>query len=159
MSTSQSAGFLILFSRCKCSGYGNAWGGRVRVSWLGIIIYSRRIIELADRITSSKEFATNLPKKSEHWISYHDVRFVKFHWANLKLVSANIPKENPYKIMEMLFVSTKNFFPIFCQARKSKNEISRSSRPEVFCKKGVLRNFAKSTGKHLCQSLFFLIFS
>ena len=31
----------------------------------------------------------------------------------------------------------------------------RSSRPEVFCKKGVLRNFAKFTGKHLCQSLFF----
>ena len=26
---------------------------------------------------------------------------------------------------------------------------------EVFCKKGVLRNFAKLTGKHLCQSLFF----
>ena len=31
----------------------------------------------------------------------------------------------------------------------------RSSRPEVFCKKGVLRNFAKFTGKYLCQSLFF----
>ena len=31
----------------------------------------------------------------------------------------------------------------------------RSSRPEVFCKKGVLRNFLKFTGKHLCQSLFF----
>ena len=31
----------------------------------------------------------------------------------------------------------------------------RSSRPEVFCKKGVLRNFGKFTGKHLCQSLFF----
>ena len=30
-----------------------------------------------------------------------------------------------------------------------------SSRPEVFCKKGVLRNFAKFTGKHLCQGLFF----
>ena len=27
--------------------------------------------------------------------------------------------------------------------------------PEMFCKKGVLRNFAKYTGKHLCQSLFF----
>ena len=26
---------------------------------------------------------------------------------------------------------------------------------EVFCKKGVLRNFAKLTGKHLCLSLFF----
>ena len=30
-----------------------------------------------------------------------------------------------------------------------------SSRPEVFCKKGVLENFTKFTGKHLCQSLFF----
>ena len=27
--------------------------------------------------------------------------------------------------------------------------------PEVFFKKGVLRNFAKFTGKHLCQKLFF----
>ena len=33
--------------------------------------------------------------------------------------------------------------------------MDRSSRPEVFCKKSVLRNFAKFTGKHLCQSLFF----
>ena len=31
----------------------------------------------------------------------------------------------------------------------------RSNRPEVFCKKGVLRNFATFTGKHLCQSLYF----
>ena len=31
----------------------------------------------------------------------------------------------------------------------------RSTRPEVFCKKGVLKNFSKFTGKHLCQSLFF----
>ena len=31
----------------------------------------------------------------------------------------------------------------------------RRSYPEVFCKKGVLRNFAKFTGKHLWQSLFF----
>ena len=32
---------------------------------------------------------------------------------------------------------------------------NRGSRPEVFCKKGALRNFTKFTGKHLCQSLFF----
>ena len=31
----------------------------------------------------------------------------------------------------------------------------RSNRPEVFCKKGVLRNLTKFPGKHLCQSLFF----
>ena len=30
----------------------------------------------------------------------------------------------------------------------------RSSRPEVFCKRGVLGNFTKFTGKHLCQRLF-----
>ena len=30
----------------------------------------------------------------------------------------------------------------------------RSSCPEVFCKKGVPKNFAKFTGKYLCQSLF-----
>ena len=30
-----------------------------------------------------------------------------------------------------------------------------SSRSEVFCKKCVLRNFVKPTGKHLSQSLFF----
>ena len=25
---------------------------------------------------------------------------------------------------------------------------------EVFCKKGLLKNFTKFTGKHLCQNLF-----
>ena len=33
--------------------------------------------------------------------------------------------------------------------------ITRSSRLEVFCREGVLRNFVKFTGKHLCHSLFF----
>ena len=32
---------------------------------------------------------------------------------------------------------------------------TRSNCPEVLQKKGALRNFAKFTGKHLCQSLFF----
>ena len=33
--------------------------------------------------------------------------------------------------------------------------ILKSSCPEVFCKKDVLRYFTKFTGKHLRQSLFF----
>ena len=33
--------------------------------------------------------------------------------------------------------------------------IPRSSHPEVFYKKGVLRNFEKVPGKHLYQSFFF----
>ena len=31
----------------------------------------------------------------------------------------------------------------------------RSSHPEVFCKKGILRNFPKFTGKHMCRSFIF----
>ena len=34
-------------------------------------------------------------------------------------------------------------------------DLIRSSRPDVFRKKGILRNFAKFIGKHLRQSLFF----
>ena len=33
--------------------------------------------------------------------------------------------------------------------------IYRISCPKVFCKKGNIRNFAKFTRKHLCESLFF----
>ena len=33
--------------------------------------------------------------------------------------------------------------------------VYRSGGPEVFYKIGALKNFAKFTGKHLCQSLFF----
>ena len=34
-------------------------------------------------------------------------------------------------------------------------QLSRSIRQEVFCKKGVIRNFAKFTGKQLYQRFFF----
>ena len=33
--------------------------------------------------------------------------------------------------------------------------VLRSSRPDEFCEKGVLRNFAKFLRKHFCPSLFF----
>ena len=41
--------------------------------------------------------------------------------------------------------------------RSCRNEIAlhRSSHPEVFCKKIVLENFGKFSGKHLCESLCF----
>ena len=44
----------------------------------------------------------------------------------------------------LLFIS----FLFFC--------ILRDSCLEVFFNKGVLKNFAKFTGKHLCQSIFLL---
>ena len=56
-------------------------------------------------------------------------------------------------------------FSFFCSSLTKKNVIKidkrdifflfRRSRPEVFYKKNVLRNFAKFTGKHLRQSLYF----
>ena len=46
------------------------------------------------------------------------------------------------------------YYPLKCLCRLNLSfKRDRSSRPEVFCEKGVLRNFAKLTGKHLCQSL------
>ena len=43
-----------------------------------------------------------------------------------------------------------NYFNDFKKSKK----IYRSSHQEVLCNKCVLRNFAKFTRKHLCQSLF-----
>ena len=59
------------------------------------------------------------------------------------------------KIQQTLWFDEKFFwieYPFVFLRRKF---ISGSSRLEVFCKKGVLRNFANFIGKHLCQSLFF----
>ena len=43
----------------------------------------------------------------------------------------------------------------FPKKKYIENNDDRSSRPEVLYKKGVFRNFAKFTGKHLCQKPFF----
>ena len=54
---------------------------------------------------------------------------------------------------------TKNGLFLKKKKKKKKKKIgntvskiteNRSSRSEVFCKEGVLRNFAKFTGKYLC---------
>ena len=37
-----------------------------------------------------------------------------------------------------------------CDFIKYQNKIHRNIHPEVFCEKGVLKTFAKLTGKHLC---------
>ena len=57
---------------------------------------------------------------------------------------------NPF----FLFVLLLFIFAVFF-GNENLEGFFRNSRPEVLCKKGVLINFAKFTGKHLCQSLFF----
>ena len=49
-------------------------------------------------------------------------------------------------------VSTKPTHPSYNDG--SDQDEPQKELPEVFCKKGTLRNFAKLTVKHLCQSLF-----
>ena len=63
------------------------------------------------------------------------------------------------KVLSILVSESKQISML--QLISSFNEVNffliefRSSRPEMFCRKGVLKNFAKFTGNHLCQSLFF----
>ena len=48
---------------------------------------------------------------------------------------------------------------VWIRSKPTKNFlISVQKLRQVFCKKGVLGNFVKFTGKHLCQSLFFAKF-
>ena len=83
-----------------------------------------------------------------HIISQHHNNVVAITWHNVKLHVIVIP------IFNVVLISDKDENTI----NNGKHFVLfyfRSSRPEVFCEKGVLRNFAKFTGKYLYQSLFF----
>ena len=77
-----------------------------------------------------------------------------------EIFSANLCIQSKYgKIRTRKTLNTDTFYTVkWFQVGKylcNINNKKRSSRTKVFCKKGVLRNFAKFTGKHLCQSLSF----
>ena len=71
----------------------------------------------------------------------------KYINANVSLVQSNDSEESSDDCKMI-----KNS----CNGANEHFKKEKGSRPEVFCKKGVLKNFAKFTGKHLCQS-FLLI--
>ena len=57
-----------------------------------------------------------------------------------------------------MFEKFQNFEAAFIEGRCSKNtgkDASEAATGGVFFKKVVFKNFAKFTGKHLCQSLVF----
>ena len=58
---------------------------------------------------------------------------------------------NKYLFPKFLGTSETDMNQVLSKYIKTKQK----QPPEVFYKKGVLRNFVKFTGKHLCQSLFF----
>ena len=77
--------------------------------------------------------------------------------SNIKSCHVKLVQESCCKDLKFLRKYPWNYSLSIAIKVSTKGCISycRSSGPEVFCKKGVLRNFTKFTGKHLCQSLFF----
>ena len=76
--------------------------------------------------------------------SHYRCQFIKGHYKRstlAKIWGAEDPRAPPGLYRSVLAYFTECLF-------------IRSSRTEVFCRKGVLRNFAKCTGKLLCLSLF-----
>ena len=62
-----------------------------------------------------------------------------------------------FQSVNMQGLNIRNLKLVFCNGVVQNKVFSffRSSRLDVFCKKGVLKNFAKLTGKHMCPGLFF----
>ena len=56
--------------------------------------------------------------------------------------------------LKQLAIHSPNIIISWIRSETIKTSNCRSSRPEVFCKKVLLRNFVKFTGKHLWQCLF-----
>ena len=60
----------------------------------------------------------------------------------------------PCTLVLLIIIKTRHYIRFNKQKSEWKHKTAfRSSRLEVFCRKGVLRNFATFKGKHLCQSL------
>ena len=57
---------------------------------------------------------------------------------------------------ERVVFGTSGYIQSLRYLSKERCSYSKSSLPEVFCKKGVLRNFGKFSGKHLPESHFHL---
>ena len=70
-------------------------------------------------------------------------------WVKL-LITTTLSSLNFFNIQR----PTLLFINILEQRAISSSSIHRSSRPEVFWKKGILKIFTEFSGKHLCQSIF-----
>ena len=87
------------------------------------------------------ERITGCTKQFWEWSEWY--RFRSIIWLLLQTLSTHI--------IESLRMKVNSYLVLVIQITHS------SSRPEVFCRKGVLLNLTKFTGKHLYQSLLFNI--
>ena len=86
-------------------------------------------------------------------IDFSQKKFFLWHFTNSKSCFHCMGYMNFLEKIVMLEINVKyiNSFRIFVPPIK----YHQKEPPEMFCKKGVFKNFVKFTGKHLCQSLFF----
>ena len=90
----------------------------------------------------SNEDRGNREKKEEKLdtsISNHEIGFINFH---------------RFKAFTILIKKSTNLLHLRGSIYEAKLIMCRSSRPEVFCKIGVLRHFTKFTRKNLYQSIY-----
>ena len=83
-------------------------------------------------------------------------------WILIWRANSKQPCKIRYCILLKIYIFSRDSMELLCaipllseKKRRFSFLFCRSSRPEVFCKKGVFKNFTKFTGKHLRQNLFF----
>ena len=95
----------------------------------------------------------NCTTKSQHWVKLHneittlDKTAQPNHNAGQNFTTKS---QHWTKLYNQITTLGKT-----AQRNHSEVQVLRSSRPEAFCKKCVLRDFAKFKGKRLCQILLF----
>ena len=130
--------------------YSKKWSFPLRISLCNFTKYAGKLDFLC--INTYSKLLKTLGQTSENWV--------------LKCV-AGVLKTNVYVIKHNKFSAFRKYLAgVIRKNRKlMANEyinkfdfvnIKQKQPPEVFCEKGVLRNFAKFTGKHLCQSLLLI---
>ena len=95
----------------------------------------------------------NCTTKSQHWTKLHNqitTLYKTAHRNHNTGQNCTTKAQHWTKLYNQITTLGKT-----AQRNHSEVQVLRSSRPEAFCKKCVLRDFAKFKGKRLCQILFF----
>ena len=97
-------------------------------------------------VVSADKFTTYLELLLRRPVNSLEKQWRGFSGISVEFIHHDDTIDYIMKLMLYRTLTRKSSFP---------HERGRSSRPEVFCKKVVLKNFAKFTRKHQCQGLFF----
>ena len=84
------------------------------------------------------------------------IKFLNLCYCNLTSLSYGmtvdfVPFNYSFEICVELNFTPKNCTYSSFKRNETWKALIQKQPPEVFCKKGILRNFAKFTGKHMCQ--------